>query len=93
MSTVGIRELKNRLTQYLRRTKTGEEIVVTERGHPIAIIQPIRAAERSSSLEARLGALAARGLVTLPTRKPRARIRRITLKGPPLSRTIREDRR
>ena len=93
MSTVGIRELKNRLTQYLRETKKGEEIVVTERGSPIAVIQPIRAARRSTSLEARLGALAARGVVTVPTRKPRAKIRPVTLKGPPLSRTVLEDRR
>jgi antitoxin (DNA-binding transcriptional repressor) of toxin-antitoxin stability system len=30
---------KNRLTEYLRRTKKGEEIIVTERGKPIAVIQ------------------------------------------------------
>ena len=38
MSTVGVKELKDRLTQYLRRTKQGEEVVVTERGKPIAIL-------------------------------------------------------
>ena len=42
MSTVGIRELKSRLTRYLRQTKQGEEIVVTERGKPIALLTPIR---------------------------------------------------
>ncbi len=30
MSSVGVRELKNRLTEYLRRTKGGEEVIVTE---------------------------------------------------------------
>ncbi len=29
MSTVGVRELENRLTRYLRQRKQGEEIVVT----------------------------------------------------------------
>lgn len=35
VSTVGVKELKNCLTQYLRRTKQGEEVIVTERGNPI----------------------------------------------------------
>ena len=47
MSRVGVKELKNRLTQYLRRTKQGEEVIVTERGHPIALIQPIKSAEKA----------------------------------------------
>ena len=64
MGAVGVRELKNRLAEYLRRTKQGEEIIVTERGTPIALLQPIRSA-RSASLEARLAGLAAQGLVTL----------------------------
>jgi prevent-host-death family protein len=54
MSTVGVKELKNCLTQYLRRTKQGEEVIVTERGNPIALIQPIKSAEKAVSLEARL---------------------------------------
>jgi len=93
MSTVGIRELKNRLTRYLRETKKGGEIVVTERGHPIAVIQPIRAAKRPVSLEARLAALAARGVVTLPRRRPRKRLALVTVKGQSVSRAVLEDRR
>src|SRR5260370_13817246 len=50
MSTVGVRELKNRLTRYLLRTKHGEEIVVTARGKPIALLMPIKAVPRTSSL-------------------------------------------
>ncbi len=93
MSTVGVRELKNRLTRYLRETKNGGEIVVTERGRPIAVIQPIRAARRPVSLEARLAALAARGVVTLPRRRARKRFPLVTMKGPPVSRAVLEDRR
>jgi prevent-host-death family protein len=70
MSTVGVRELKNSLTRYLRRTKQGEEVIVTERGNPIALIQPIKRADKAVSLEAKLARLAAEGLVTLPTQKP-----------------------
>ena len=93
MSTVGVRELKDRLTSYLKKTKNGEEIVVTERGNPIAIIQPIRGAKRARSLDARLARLAAEGLVTLPTRKRLRKVRRVRVKGPPVSRAILEDRR
>lgn len=93
MSTVGVKELKNRLTQYLRRTKQGEEVVVTERGKPIALIQPIRSAESPVSLEARLAKLAAQGLVTLPTHKPLKKVRLVKISGRPISKTILEDRR
>jgi len=93
MSTVGVKELKDHLTQYLRRAKQGEEVVVTERGKPIAIIQPIESARPVMSLQARLAKLAAQGLLTLPTRKPLRKVRRVRVSGPPTSRTILEDRR
>ncbi len=93
MSTVGIRELKNRLTRYLRETKRGEEIVVTERGHPIALIQPIRDGRRSVKLETRLAALADQGMLALPSRKRRTRIRLVSVRGRPVSETVLEDRR
>jgi hypothetical protein len=32
MTTVAIRELKNRLSEYLRKVKAGERVVITERG-------------------------------------------------------------
>jgi len=93
VASVGIRELKNRLTYYLRLTKQGEEVVVTERGRPIAVIQPIQSAEQAVSLETRLARLAARGLVTLPSRKPLERVREVKVSDPPVSRVILKDRR
>ena len=93
MSTVGVKELKNCLTQYLRRTKQGEEVIVTERGHPIALIQPIKSADKAVSLEARLARLAALGLLVLPTRKPLRRVRLVRASGKPVSKAIVEDRR
>ena len=36
MRSVGIRELKNRLSEYLRLVRNGEEILVTDRGEVIA---------------------------------------------------------
>ena len=93
MSTVGIKELKNRLTEYLRRTKRGEEVIVTERGKPIAVIQPIGSVEHLQTLEAKLAKLAAQGIVTLPRRRPRKKIRRVTASGSPVSEAILAERR
>lgn len=93
MSTVGVKKLKNELTQYLRRTKKGEEVIVTERGRPIALIQPIQTAERVQSREARLAKLAAQGILALPTQKPLKKIRLARVTGAPISKAILEDRR
>jgi prevent-host-death family protein len=93
MGTVGVRELKNRLTHYLGRAKRGEEVVVTERGKPVAVLQSIQALEAPKSLDARLAKLAASGLVTVPTGKLLKRVRRVRVSGPPVSRTILADRR
>jgi prevent-host-death family protein len=93
MSTVGVRELKNRLTHYLGRAKRGEEVVVTERGRPVAVLQSIDALGALVSPEGRLAKLASSGLVTLPSGERLRRVRRVRVAGIPVSRTIVEDRR
>jgi antitoxin (DNA-binding transcriptional repressor) of toxin-antitoxin stability system len=40
MRTVGVRELKNRLSQYLRAVRAGEQLLVTDRGEVIAELRP-----------------------------------------------------
>ncbi len=93
MSRVGVKELKNRLTEYLRRAKQGEDVVVTERGKPIALIQRIDTVARAESLDGRLARLAAQGRVTLPTRTPLKRVRLAKVSGALLSQAIVEERR
>ena len=41
MDRVGVRELRQNLSVYLRRVRRGEALEVTERGEPVAILQPI----------------------------------------------------
>lgn len=36
MITVGVRDLKNRLSEYLRLVRAGEDILVTDRGEVVA---------------------------------------------------------
>ena len=90
MTSVGARELKNRLGRYLRQVRAGETILVTERGRPVAELRPLPPS--ALDLDTRLQELAAQGLLRLPTRPPSPRIRKVTVPGPPLSQTILEDR-
>lgn len=45
MKTAAVSELKALLSKYLSKVKAGEEVVVTDRGRPIAKIVPIKRAE------------------------------------------------
>jgi prevent-host-death family protein len=42
MKTVGLKTLKNKLSAYVRAAAAGETIVVTDRGRPVAEINPPR---------------------------------------------------
>ena len=53
---VGTRELKNKLSEYMRRVKAGETITVTEHGKTIGHIIPVKA-----TLEERIQAMVASG--------------------------------
>lgn len=44
MLTIGIRELRQRASEYLRRVEGGETVEITDRGRPVALITPIPAA-------------------------------------------------
>jgi prevent-host-death family protein len=41
METVGVRELRQHLSRYLRRVEAGERLVVTERRRPVALLGPL----------------------------------------------------
>ena len=62
--TVGIRELKARLSSYVQEAKSGASVVNTERGTPIARIVPI-----GRSLEDRMEDLVEAGLITWSGKK------------------------
>jgi prevent-host-death family protein len=66
MKVVGVKELKTRLSEYLRLAKAGETILVTERNEVVAELrparrQPVAVADR---FEDTLEALAAAGEIT-----------------------------
>ena len=61
--TVGVGELRQNLSKFLRRVERGERLVVTDRNRPVAELTPLR--EGQSTLDR----LVAEGRVR-PARKP-----------------------
>jgi hypothetical protein len=53
----------------LREIKNGENVVVTDRGNPVAIMHRLDKIEENAGLDERLAALAAQGHLRLPTCK------------------------
>jgi prevent-host-death family protein len=88
MTTVGIRELKGQLSRYLKRVRAGERLLVTERGHPVAIISPPPA----SAAERRIESMLRAGVASWAGGKPRGSRRPPKVKGKPVAATVIEDR-
>jgi prevent-host-death family protein len=86
MVSVGIRELKGKLSGYIHRVRQGEEIVVTDRGREIAMVIPI-SCERNA-----INRLTSSGRAAWAGGKPRG-LKGIKVKGKPLSKTVLENRR
>jgi len=41
MISIGVRELRQRASEYLRRVEAGETVEVTDRGRPVALLTPV----------------------------------------------------
>jgi prevent-host-death family protein len=65
MKSVGLRELKNRLSEYVRRVRSGEGVLVTDRGEVVAELVPPGPRVHEASAPSALVALARRGQLTL----------------------------
>ena len=50
MKTATVSKLKASLSKYLRSVKAGEEVLVTERGRPIAKLTPAQRSEMADDL-------------------------------------------
>lgn len=89
MTAVGIRQLKNQLSRYLKRVRAGERLVVTERGEPVAVISPATA----TRIERDVQALLREGIARWGGGKPRGTPRPPRIKGPSVARAVIEGRR
>ena len=44
MKSIGVRELRQRASEYLRRVEAGRALEITARGRPVALLVPLRGA-------------------------------------------------
>jgi prevent-host-death family protein len=65
MKTVGLRELKNRLAEYVRAVRSGDGVLVTDRGEVVAELVPPGQATGGSQVPAAFITLAKGGRLTL----------------------------
>jgi prevent-host-death family protein len=50
MKSIGVRELRQRASEYLRQVEAGRAMEITARGRPIALLVPVRATGRVERL-------------------------------------------
>ena len=67
MRTVGLKTLKNKLSEYLRLTASGETVLVTDRDRVVAEIVPPKTGRAAFLGDATLADTVRRGWVTPPT--------------------------
>jgi len=89
---LGLREANQQFSKAIKAVKEGKEVILTERGKPIAVIKPLKPKENQEAIIRRLEAdgilrpALKRGPMPTPTWKP------IRIKGKPISQTISEER-
>ncbi|HEY7675936.1 MAG TPA: type II toxin-antitoxin system prevent-host-death family antitoxin [Candidatus Methylomirabilis sp.] len=87
---IGLREANQQFSKIVKAVKAGREVILTERGKPIAVIKPL---DDGDSDEAWLNRLEAMGILRRATKRgPMPRFRPIRLKGPSITKTLREER-
>ena len=91
---LGLREANHQFSRTMKAVRRGEEVVLTERGRPIAVIRPVADDEPDSDAAA-LRKMIDSGLVVAaaePGPMPAPRWRPVAVAGTPVSKSIVEDR-
>ncbi len=89
---LGLREANQQFSRAIKAVRAGKEVVLTDRGRPIAVITPIK---EKDALEVALQTMVDEGFLTPASRKgptPAPRWRPVKVKGKPLSQTVLDDR-
>jgi prevent-host-death family protein len=88
---LGLREANQKFALAIRAVRAGQEVVLTDRGQPLAVIRRIPV----DDVDARLAALVAEGLVRPAARlkpMPQPRWRPEPISGGAIAETVRRDR-
>lgn len=68
MKAVGVKQLKARVSEYIRLVKTGETVLITDRNEVVAELRPARRQPAAGPcFEDQLQALADAGAITRPS--------------------------
>ena len=89
---MGLREANQQFSKAIKAVKAGKEVILTERGKPIAVIKPL---EREHKEEDVIRRLEAEGILRSGPKsgKPMPVWRSpVRIKGKPMSQTISEER-
>ena len=86
---MGLREANQQFSRAIRAVRAGQDVVLTQRGKPIAVIKPMRAPERVDDVLRRLEAM---GLLRRARRRGMPDWKPLRIKGVSLSKAVREDR-
>jgi len=90
METVGLREANVHFTSYIKKVQSGAEIILTDKGIPIAVIKPI-ISTTTPPLKIRLDQLEASGML----RRAKGEFiltQPVSCKGASISKTITDER-
>lgn len=94
MTTASVSEAKNQLSALLRLVQAGQPVLITDRGVPVARLEPV---SLGTGIPPRTLGLAHQGLVTLPESEPGTewldRPRPTPTPGPSASECLLEERR
>lgn len=87
---MGLRDANQRFSEAIKAVRAGREVILTDRGRPFAVIQPLpRGPEGDEPLQ-RLGRGGLLRRAAIPAPMPRWTPRRLA--GPPITQTLREER-
>ena len=82
---VPVAVLKARLSEFLRRARAGETVIVTDRGRPVARLAPL---EGAPAVSGRLQQLVAAGLARSPIRAPELAVAEMRRPADPEGRSL-----
>ena len=89
---LGLREANQQFSRAIKAVRAGKEVILTERGQPIAVIKPIK---EKDARDVAMQAMVDEGFVRPASRKgptPTPRWRPVKVKGLPLAQTVIDDR-
>lgn len=87
---IGLRDANQQFSRLMKAVRRGREVLLTDRGKPLAVVKPIPSDDETEAIVQRLEAVGvlrpASKRATLPAWNPRK------LRGVPLSETVHEER-